>query len=264
VEQGISTTQTIVLLGASNLTRGISTVVETLHLQHQAPLRIVTALGFGRSYGLRSSVLGRSLSSILECGVWDAIARDPNPPSFALLSDVGNDVMYGVEPHIIVAWIDNCIDRLRNLPGGGVRHVNLTALPVDSIARVKPWHFKIVKSILFPSHAIRFEQAIARAAETQQRLEELASRRAPLVKLVPHDGDWYGFDPIHIKRRHWSSAWSRFLAHDDLHELLRARGSITRWRRLRLHMPEHYAIFGRSRFCPQPLTLNNQISVEMF
>ena len=61
----------LVLLGASNLTRGISTVVETAQNIHPQPLEILAAAGLGRSYGLDSRVLGRKLPGIIHCELWE-------------------------------------------------------------------------------------------------------------------------------------------------------------------------------------------------
>ena len=87
-------TQRIILLGASNLTRGLSIVIETARLlfatrdrpeqTSRGPLGVFAALGHGRAYGLPSRVLVRSLPSILDCGLWRAIENqqpDQQPPA---------------------------------------------------------------------------------------------------------------------------------------------------------------------------------------
>lgn len=250
---------TIALLGASNLTRGISVVVESLRLQHGSPLRIVAALGHGRSYGMQSSLLGRSLCSILDCGMWRALQDDP--PRFALLTDVGNDIMYGALPSAIAGWISECIARLELL---GVQRINLTALPLESIRAVPRWQFEIVRAVLFPSHDISYESAMAGAFETQALIEEVAARRPRLVRRVHHDRSWYGFDPIHIRHSRKASAWSRFLWAGEDSEVERPGSSFKRWLRLRRHMPSEYAIFGAHRRCEQPLRLSDGICVEMY
>jgi hypothetical protein len=253
------TSSTIALLGASNLTRSISTVVETLRLQHGSPLRVVVALGHGRSYGMRSAVLGRSLCSMLDCGIWRAL--EGAKPRFALLTDIGNDVMYGAPPRQIVDWIEQCIKRLERL---GVQRINITALPLESIRSVKRWQFSIVRSVMFPTHDIDFETAITRAFETQALIEALAQHRPEFVHLVHHDRAWYGFDPIHIRLPHRADAWTRFLWCGEEQEPEPATGSLSRWRRLRTHMPARYEILGIPRAHPQPLELENGVSIEMY
>ena len=85
----------VVLLGASNLTKGIGTVVETACRTWGQPLEVHAALGHGRSYGRTTSLLGRQLPGILECGLWPALERTPGVPTAALVTDIGNDLLYG-------------------------------------------------------------------------------------------------------------------------------------------------------------------------
>src|SRR5262245_2033911 len=80
----------IVLLGASNLTRGISTVIETAGSILGRPLEVLAAFGHGRSYGMSSSVLGRSLPGIVDCGIWQSLAARPPVSTSALITDIGN------------------------------------------------------------------------------------------------------------------------------------------------------------------------------
>jgi hypothetical protein len=197
--------------------------------------------------------------------LWSAIEQRPghSAPSFALITDIGNDVMYEASPSQIVNWVSQCIDRLVSV---GVPHVNITALPVGSIAKVRPWQYEIVRAALFPTRHLPFEQAVSRALETQHRLERFVadSLHASRLRLVPNDGEWYGFDPIHIRRTRWSVAWARFLAHQPHHDAIRAPGSLKRWMRLRTHMPEQYDIFGMVRGRSQPLTLEDGTTIEMY
>src|SRR5262249_31136095 len=124
-------TRRIVLLGASNLTRGISTVVETAQSILGQPLEVLTALGHGRSYGIDSRMLGRRLPGIIECGLWEALAGGPSRPTMALLTDVGNDILYDVDVPQIVAWVDCAIDRLQSAEA----QISVTLLPVAGIER---------------------------------------------------------------------------------------------------------------------------------
>ena len=85
----------VVLLGASNLVAGLPRVVEAARSVWGGPLDILAAAGHGRSYGRSSRVLWRTLPGILSCGLWEDLARRPPASTAALLTDVGNDILYG-------------------------------------------------------------------------------------------------------------------------------------------------------------------------
>ena len=146
----------VVLLGASNLTRGISTVVETAQRLWGAPLDVMMAAGHGRSYGMTSRVLGRSLPAITACGLWEDLSRRTPLPTAALITDVGNDIVYGAEADEIAAWVEECLVRLESL----CRKRVITALPLASIAPLSPRRFLVFRSLLFPGSQLTLEFAL--------------------------------------------------------------------------------------------------------
>lgn len=187
--------------------------------------------------------MGRSLPGILESGMWKALGP-PLPSgeelvvraaraaefqadhnalpahaltpalfqrerestrSFALITDIGNDIMYGASPESITQWVDQCIDRLES---HGAR-VAINSPPIDSLRSVKRWQYSIVRALLFPTRRLTFEQAIGRAIELHDRVIDLTRRRN--LTLIECERHWYGFDPIHIRQRHWQSAWGKIM-----------------------------------------------------
>ena len=103
---GDSRTPRVVLIGASNVTKSLSVIIDIAHQLLGKPLDIFTALGLGRSYGLFSRVLGRGLPSIRDCGLWDALRAEGPSETYALLTDIGNDLAYEAPAKEIVAWIE--------------------------------------------------------------------------------------------------------------------------------------------------------------
>src|SRR5512138_3067042 len=106
---------TLVALGASNLTRGFATVVNAARRAWGEPLEIFAALGHGRAYGMRSSFLFRSLPAICDCGLWRQLEAQPRGRIRALVTDIGNDVLYGAAPEALLLWVEDCVARLRSL-----------------------------------------------------------------------------------------------------------------------------------------------------
>jgi hypothetical protein len=195
----------VVAIGASNLTRGFPTVVSTARSAWGPDVEIVAALGHGRSYGTASHFLVRRLPGILESDLWRQLACGPAVPTRALVTDVGNDIVYGVPAEQILAWVDDALARLSRVSDDVV----LTDLPMEGIRGLPPWKFRAVRSVFFPSCRLSFERLVATAEQVNAGLAQLAGARgARLLHLRP---SWYGFDPIHIRPSLWQPAWQEIL-----------------------------------------------------
>ncbi len=199
--------QRVVLLGASNLTVGLPTVLATARaLLGPGPRAIFVAAGHGRSYGRWSRVAFRGLPGILDCGLWPAAGAPRSARTHALLTDVGNDLAYGASPAALAGWVAACLDRLAALEA----EVVLTLLPARSIARLAPWQYHLFKTLLFPGRRLPFPTIRARVAEVNERLAALADGRR--VALVEPEADWYGADAIHLRRSRHPAAWRHVLS----------------------------------------------------
>ena len=237
----------VILLGASNVTRGISTVVETACRVWGRPLDLLAAIGHGRSYGMKSTVLVRTLPGIIECGLWRALAARPPATTAALVTDIGNDLFYGASPEQIASWVAECLDRLATLDASVV----MTRMPVCNLDHVRDWQFRVVRSVLFPSCRLTLAELAERALRLDARLIEIARERG--CRVVEPAACWYGFDPIHIKRWHWRGAWREILTPWSAEqECSAATMSLRRWLRLARLAPERRWLFGRERRRAQP------------
>jgi len=236
-----------VLLGASNLTRGISTVLATAAAYWGQPLDVLTALGHGRSYGGHSSVLGRMLPGIRDCGLWTALAAGPPAPLAALLTDIGNDLFFEALPEQIVAWVENCLERLAQVEARAV----MTRMPMFNLDRMNARWFLVMRSIFFPFSRLTLPVLGQRARELDERLCRLAHERG--CRLVEQRAGWYGLDPIHIKLAHWSAAWHDVLGGwSDAPCAAAERGSWREWTYLRLLPPEERWLLGLRQRRVQP------------
>src|SRR5215831_6744908 len=122
----------VVALGASNLTRGFQTVVSTARAAWGSEVEVFGALGHGRSYGAHSRVFFRRLPGILESGLWSELESRPALPTRALVTDVGNDILYGFSADQTLAWVEETLRRLRTVTSDIV----VTGLPLASIRRL--------------------------------------------------------------------------------------------------------------------------------
>lgn len=249
----------VVLLGASNLTRGVSIVVETARLALGSPLEIFVAMGHGRSYGKPSRILGRTLPGIVECDLWGALAERPPLPTFALVTDIGNDVAYGVDVDVIAGWVETCLGRLDDR---GARTV-VTALPLERLRRLSPLAFHVTRAIFFPSRSLTLAGSLAAADELDGLVRGLAATTG--AGLAEQLLTWYGADPLHIRRRDIQPAWAQILANWDGIEVDRARGSLRRWATIRTGTPRQWRLWGVPLGRPQPcVRLSDGTAIWMF
>lgn len=236
----------VVALGASNLTRGFRTVVAAAREAWGPDVEVLAALGHGRSYGGESRVLGRVLPGILQSGLWSELARRPAAPTHAVLTDVGNDVAYGHGAERTLAWVEECLDRLAPC----AREVTVTDLPMASLRRLSPLRYLAFRTVLVPSCRLPLARVLDEAQRVSDGLVALAARRSlRLVRLRP---EWYGFDPIHVRRRQWRAAWREILLGEEAVRASAAE-SVTRAAalaetvRLYAMAPERSRVLGRER-----------------
>lgn len=194
------------MLGASNLARSFPTVVDTVRRTWGEPVEIMAAMGLGRSYGQDSAVLGRKISGIFPCALWQELLARPPLPTAALLTDIGNDILYGVPPDRLLEWVAACLDRLEE---AGAKII-VTELPIASLARLGEARFRFFRGLFFPRSQLTLADARALAAAVNEGLA--AAGKSRKISVISMSESWYGFDPIHIRRRVWWQAWPSLLA----------------------------------------------------
>jgi hypothetical protein len=196
----------VVMLGASNLFGGIHTAVAAAEAAWGKPLDLLAAHGFGRGYAADSWVLGRELPAIFTCGLWRDLSARPALPTAALITDVGNDLLYGVPAGKVAQSVETCLARLLEV----AERVAVTQLPLASISRLDSRRFVLLRTIQFPRSRLTYADAMAQSEELNDRLIELAGRYG--AEVVDPPRDWYGIDSIHIRWRMRRRAWGRLLA----------------------------------------------------
>jgi hypothetical protein len=236
-----------VLLGASNLRVALPLVVDLLRRRAGGPVEALAACGHGRSYGTWSRFLFvRRLPGIAGCGLWPALEARPPLPTLALLTDVGNDLVYGADVDAIARWVEVCLDRLARQQA----RVVLTLLPLARLERLAPWEVRLAVSLLFPGRQAPWPALLERARELDERLRRLGAERGAL--LVEPEASWYGIDPIHLRRSRRREVWERLTAGSPgspaADPAAPAGGRI----RLSLLGAEELRLAGRTLRTPQP------------
>ena len=169
-------------------------------------------------------------------GLWKALAERPPLPTRGLITDVGNDILYGASPARILEWVEESLARLRSLhrrrrggrPAAGfhppavagevprLSHLPLPPLPPD----------------LRAGHRRRGARS-PRASWAWPR-----GHGARFVALRP---EWYGLDPVHFRPGRWGEAWREILGAEPS-----GGGAPSLAEALRLHAlwPERQWLFG--------------------
>jgi len=251
----------VVLLGASNLRWRFPLVIDTARTLLGQPLDVLAAHGLGRSYGLSQSFLFRRLPGITKSGLWDSLRKKPAAPSFALLTDIGNDIVYGSPTPAILAWIEQCLDRLLDVEARTV----ITLLPLKSLETLTPRRFAIARSIIFPARRLTLAGALTRARELDEQLRNLAAGRG--IATVEPDPDWYGLDAIHIRKQRAGPAWLEILRawQPEKSSGRQTETSPPRHHPLGHLQRERWTFFGLQRGKPQPCsTLADGTSISLY
>jgi hypothetical protein len=223
-------------------------VVESARQIWSEPIEIMAAMGHGRSYGQDSSVLARKISGIFPCALWRDLQDRPLLPTTALITDVGNDLLYGARPEQVIDWVAGCLDRL---VAAGATTV-ITQLPLESVERLGEARFRFFQRLFFPRCTLAKAALYERAVVLSEGLAALGKSRNSSV--ISPSGAWYGFDPIHMRRRVRPRAWPALMAawratNDGPRE---ARASLWTSAYLNCLAPHEHTIFSVRRRCAQP------------
>lgn len=199
----------VILLGASNLTLSFPLLVESLRAAFPEAVDLMAAHGHGRSYGMWSRVLARELPGIRTCRLWDDLADrhvGADRP-LALVTDIGNDLLYGADVKTITEWVETCLARLSQRNAETV----ITALPMASLERMSAYRYYAARTVFFPRSRLGCREISEQARRLDEDLVALAEQFD--ATLVCPECEWYGIDPIHIRRGCRFGAWQEIFSH---------------------------------------------------
>jgi len=241
----------VVAIGASNLSRGLPRLVATVR-GRCGPADCLVAAGHGRSYGANSRVAWRRLPSILGSGLWRAIDRlEPaasSRPLQAVVTDIGNDLLYGFSVEQTAGWVRECLARLAER---GCR-IAVTALPLESVARAGPLRYRLLKKVYVPGCPLDLPDLQAAARGLDESVREIAATAGAAV--IEQPGEWYGFDSIHVRRRRLAALWQAAIAAWGFPERAESpRVTLGEWAGIGSQAAEVRSLASRVRFTPQPV-----------
>src|SRR6185503_2179811 len=175
-----------------------------------------------------------------------------------LITDVGNDVLYGVGPDQILSWVDTCAERLRQAGADLV----ITGLPLASIEELGTARFLAFRSLFVPSCRLGLAEVRARSREVSAGLQQIAASHGGRFRELP--GEWYGIDPIHVRPRLWSAAWRDILLAGATSDEPPPHVSPLLWARLYAVRPSQRWMFGIEQRQAQPALRLGDTSIGLY
>jgi len=188
----------IILLGASNLTLSLRLVIDLMQQCFGAPGEVLAAVGHGRAYGVFSEAVWRGLPGIADCGLWRQLSAMEPCPTYALLTDIGNDIVYELTPEQVLRSVERCVEQLQSQSA----QIVVTGLPMASIDRLSERRFVFFRNLFYPSCRLSRNETISRACAVHEGLQEMAARRG--FVLHEQKPEWFGLDGIHV--HYWQRA----------------------------------------------------------
>lgn len=242
--------QTVIALGASNVSRGLARLVATVRARAETPVDLFVAAGHGRAYGVNSRVWMRRLPSILACGLWESLldnASAEHARPVAVVTDVGNELLYGLG----VAQIAGAVrEAVRRLTDRGVT-ITITGLPLASIASVGPIRYRALRTAFVPGCRLPLPMLKEAAAWLDDELQAIAA--AAGAAFIGQPVDWYGLDAIHVRRRCIDRLWREVADAWNWPTASRpSRGSVREWAEIGSRAAETRSLARVMLHTPQP------------
>ncbi|MCE9629412.1 MAG: hypothetical protein K8S94_01650 [Planctomycetia bacterium] len=254
----------IVVLGASNVSRGLVRLAAISRARTGGAADLFVAAGHGRSYGVNSRVALRRLPSILGCGLWRGLDREraatgESTAPLAVVTDIGNDLLYGFAVDQVAAWVRESVRRL--VDHGAM--IAITRLPLASIAGVGPFRYRALRTCYVPGCRLTLDDMKSTAERLDDAVVAIAGDFG--ATLVEQPGDWYGLDAIHVRRRRLDDFWHRVCGAWGLPEVAApARPSFRDWARLGTKSAEVRSVARVMRFTPQPVVQRPDLRLWLY
>ena len=194
----------LILLGASNLSRGCFAFAK--HLRNcllPRSVEVFIASGPGRGYCVPGGLLNINYPPIYSSDIFEAVQKKSESGCrvIALVTDIGNDIMYNVSAEKLIETIQQIFVTLQSMNA----EIFYTTLPVAFERKVHPVWFYILRSILLPFSRVSYDKATAGIITVNQFLKNYPSENC---HLIPDMDRYLGYDEIHYGWLRAHHAWT--------------------------------------------------------
>ncbi len=192
-------------MGASNLARGYSLLTRYLsRCLGVQNIEFLNALGPGRGFCAKGGMFNFIYPPIQDCQVIEAVDKKTKNPRVVLITDLGNDLMYGVTPDALIECLDTLIDRMLKWNAD----IFLTSIHINMKKDISRRTFYILRFIFYPNSKMNYEETDSLIIKVNDYLEEKA-RNNKKVHLITGMESYAGSDKIHYSLLKMHKAWSK-------------------------------------------------------
>ena len=242
-----SSPRVVVVLGASNVSRGLSRLVAAMESRSPGA-ELFVAAGHGRGYGVNTRVAARRLPSILQSGLWRGLDRQSGAAPVALVTDIGNELLYGFSVEQITSWVRESVRRLADRGAT----IAITRLPMAGIATVGGFRYRALRTFFVPGCSLSLADLKRATARLDSELLAIAGDYG--ARIIEQPAHWYGFDTLHVRRRHLDDLWLTACSAWGLPVVESPfTSSVTDWLKIGTKAAEVRSLAGVMRFTPQPV-----------
>jgi len=193
-----------IFLGASNLARSLYGLKRCItRCVFPRPVSFLHAMGPGRGYISQGGIFNAIYPPILYCDILKAAynKRKKNQQVIVLITDIGNDIMYGVSSEEIIEGLNLLFNRLNELEA----KVFITSIPIDLKKDVSAFYFRILRCIFFPKSYVEQNQA----SEAIQTINDFIFQAFDKnITVINEMKKYCGIDKIHYSLFKSRAAWS--------------------------------------------------------
>ncbi|MDC1152609.1 hypothetical protein OAT06_01265 [Nitrospinaceae bacterium] len=194
------------LMGASNLARGYSML--THHLSEcleKNKTEFLNALGPGRGFCARGGIFNITYSPIQDCRIIESAEKKSKKAlhTVVLITDIGNDLMYGVSADTLIASLDIMIDEILKWDAD----IFLTSIHVNLKKDISPTIFLVLRILLYRSSKVNYEEMGLSILQINDYLADKVSKNERMHLITGLEA-FAGLDKIHYSLLKTHAAWS--------------------------------------------------------
>jgi hypothetical protein len=193
-----------ILFGASNLARSFYGLKLSIkRCIHPRPATFIHAMGPGRGYLGRGGILNTTYPPIIDCGILESIQkiRKPNQQIIALITDIGNDIMYGIHSKKIIEGLQSVLDTLSKV----TKNIFITPIPINLKNDVGEFYFRVLRCIFFPKSFIKYSQTLESIEIINQFILHSSNKKTTIINGMEQ---FSGLDKIHYSFFKNHLAWA--------------------------------------------------------